>query len=170
MRAITFCAAAVLLFASGSRVAAAATPIRITATHGSGAVGRTEGDVGAFEISILPNGKTSIWTLTWRRDHLKKATRNISLAPAELNSIARAVTHNRFFQLPPEMEGGAEDSPAYTLDIALGDQHNKVRVHAPAFYSDKSLLRRFRLVWAAVCHAVGFTEDPEALRHLKANS
>ena len=150
--------------------AEAAPSIRITAGHGSGAIMLPEGDVGAFDISILPNGKASISTFTQSHGHLKKATRNLSLASAELNSIARAVIDNRFFELPPEMEGGAEDSPAYTLDIVLGGQHKKVRVHAPAFYSDKSLLRRFRLVWAAVAHAVGFTEDPEALRHLKANS
>jgi hypothetical protein len=166
MRAVVTCILLALLIGG----AEAAPPIRITAKHGSGAIMSSEGDIGAFEISILPNGKTSISTFTQRRGHLKKATRNLSLAPAQLDTIARAVTDNRFFQLPPEMEGGAEDSPVYTLDIAMGTQHAKVRVHAPAFYDRKSLLRRFRRVWEAVSHAVGFTRDSDALHHLTVNS
>jgi hypothetical protein len=169
MRAITFWAIASILLASGTD-AKATPPIRVIAGHGSGAILTAEGDIGAFEISILPNGKTSISTFTQTQGHLKKATRTTSLAPAQLDSIARAVTHNRFFQLPREMEGGAEDSPAYTLDITMGGWHQRVRVHAPAFYSDKSVLRRFRIVWAAVCHATGFTPDGDALHYLTVNS
>ena len=169
MRALTSCAIAGVLFVSMG-VAAGALPIRVTAKHGSGAIYSDEGDVGAFEISILPSGKTSISTLTQRHGHLRKTTRSISLGPGQVERIVRAVTVNGFFQLPSKMEGGAEDSPVYTLDIVLGCQHKKVRVHAPAFYSDKSVLRRFRRVWAAVSHAAGFTEDPEALHHLKANA
>jgi hypothetical protein len=170
MRTITSCATAVILFASGIGVAKAVAPIRVTAGFGSGAISATEGAVGAFEISILPNGKTCISTFSQRHGHLKKATRELSLAPAQLDSIARVVTDNRFFQLPAEMEGGAEDSPAYSLEIAMGTQRAQVRVHAPAFYDRKSLLRRFRRVWTAVSHAVGFTRDSDALHHLTVNS
>jgi hypothetical protein len=170
MRPITFYATAVLLFASGIGAAKAVAPIRITAKHGSGAILMAEGVVGAFEISILPNGKTSISTFTHRRGHLKKATRNLSLTKTQLDRIARVVTDNRFFQLPSEMEGSAEDSPFYTLHIAMGTQQTQVQVQAPAFYPRKSLLRRFRRVWAAVSDAVGFTRDSDALHHLTVNS
>jgi hypothetical protein len=170
MRAITSCLTAAILFAGGMGVARAAMPIRVTAGFGSGAILTTEGEIGAFEISTLPNGKTSISTSTQTHGHLRKATRNLSLAPAQLDSIARAITENRFFQLPPEMEGGAEDSPVYTLDIVMGTQRAQVRVHAPAFYDRKSLLRRFRRVWAAVSRAAGFTRDSNALHHLIVNT
>ena len=166
MRAVVTCILLVLLVGG----AEAAPPIRITAKHGSGAIMSSEGYIGAFEISILPNGKTSISTFTQRRGHLKKATRNLSLTPTQLERIARVVRVNRFFQLPSEMEGRAEDSPFYTLDIAMGTEHAQVSVHAPAFYDRKSLLRRFRRVWAAVSQAVGFTRDSDALHHLTVNS
>jgi hypothetical protein len=170
MRPIMSCAISAILLATSIDVATGAVPIRLTTGFGSGAIALPDGDVGGFDISIRPNGKTSISTFTLTHGHLKKATRTVSLAPAQLDSIARAVTDNRFFQLPSEMEGGAEDSPAYTLDITIGGQHKHVRVHAPAFFSDKSLLRRFRLVWVAMSRAAGFTRDGDALHHLTVNS
>ena len=170
MRATTSYAIAALLLTSGIAAAKAATPIRVAAKHGSGAILTAEDEVTAFEISIQPNGKASISTFTHRHGHLKKTSRNLSLTPTQIDRIARVVRDSRFFQLPSDMEGRATDSPFYTLDIAMGAQHARVSVHAPAFYPGKSFLRRFRRVWAAVSQEVGFIRDGGALHHLTANS
>jgi|ERR1043166_8103835 hypothetical protein len=170
MRATTSYAIAALLFTSGIAAAKAARPIRIAAKYGSGAILTAEDEISAFEISIQPNGKTSISTFTHRHGHLKKTSRTLSLSPTQIDRIARVVTDSRFFELPSDLEGTATDSPFYTLDIAMGAQQARVSVHAPAFYRGKSFLRRFRRVWAAVSQEVGFTRNGGALHHLNVNS
>jgi hypothetical protein len=169
MRAI-ICYVAVAILVTTVAGAGPSPPIRVTATHSSGAITSFEDDVDAFQISITPDGKASISTVREVHRGKKHMNRTTLLAPAQLDGIARAVTTNRFFELPPAMEGGATDSPTYILDITIGTKHKKVLVYAPAFYDDKRFLRRFRLIWAAVSRAVGFTEDPDALHHLTVNS
>jgi hypothetical protein len=150
-------------------IGSAAIPpdFRVEAIFGAGGGGALATDeTTSIVLTITADGKARLKSAGYYRHDQRISTRieTSRLSAGRLDEMVAVTLGNRFFSLPPDMDG-TEDSMHYVLTITANGRKHRVDVTPP--FDKIPELRRFRAVWISVMQAMPSPLGIAATKHLQ---
>ncbi|NJN39961.1 MAG: hypothetical protein HC807_02575 [Gammaproteobacteria bacterium] len=142
--------AALLTFAVGVSAAEDQPPVVVTALIS------TAGPYGeSWVLTMTPEGRASL-RVFYLGNPNGSVMAHFDLGDKAIEAIRKAVTSERFFEIPPKLapKSAAFHKPALQLDVRVGSTHHNVNLYDPVQLENDPAVERFRRVWNAVFAAI----------------
>ncbi len=105
----------------------------------------------SWVLTMTPDGRVSL-TVLYMGNPSGSLMARFDLGDAAIEAIYKAITSERFFDLPPKLEPKVLPfhKPALQLDVRVGSTHHNVNLYDPEQLGKDTTVERFRKVWNAV--------------------
>jgi hypothetical protein len=112
----------------------------------------TAGPYGeSWVLTMTPDGRVSL-TVLYMGSPGGSLMARFDLDDAAIVAVYKAITSERFFDLPPKLEPKVLPlhKPSLQLDVRVGSTHHNVNLYDPQPLGKDISVERFRKVWNAV--------------------